>query len=173
MARSVTGAVQGLSTTPAALVQHLRLFQSALAGVSLTPDSQGELVRQLVSLLAGSSVTAASTPTVARALVALLPGLTQTPGSTVTTVHPLAALLLGTSNTPVSLVVPNSGEMALQAAVLGSSVTTGGRFVLIPMERVTPVPFAGRGTVLPDEGRLAVVGSAARTGTAPDMRKPV
>ena len=125
-------------------------------------------MRQLVSVLAGSSVTAASTPTVVRALVALLTGLTQTPGSTVTTVRPLGAMLLGTSSTPVSLFVPNSGEMALQAALLGSSVTTGGRFVLRPMERVTQVPFAGRGTVLVDDGRLGAVGSASRTGTSPD-----
>jgi Concanavalin A-like lectin/glucanases superfamily len=158
MARTLGATLQGQSLTPASLVQHLRLLTAAPGGASVTPESLGVLVHQLTSLLAGTSITPVSERTLARTLVALLIGTTLSPPTLLTTQRPLAADLVASSVTPETTVIPNSGEMACKAALVGVSVTQGGRFVLLPRERTTTVPPRQRQTsVARARSRVTVV----------------
>ena len=143
----LTAHIQGLSTTPPSLVQHLRLLAGAMAGASRTPDSLGIVVRRLVSGLAGRSVTDATVHELARSLVAQLTGLTQTAMSTATTVRPLGAALVGTSShTPVPVHPQLRARWRCIAHLVGQQSDDGeAGSIFMPMEPVSQVPVAERG----------------------------
>ena len=157
LARALVALVPGLSTTPPGRVQQERPLQSAPQGLSLTPPVQAHLVRALTGLLVGSTATPASAHTLARHLVALLTGSAATAPLVVTTVRPLAASVPGVSLVPVAHVIPNSGEMACQASLVGSSQTSESRLAILPPARIGSVGARERVGTIPARPRLAVV----------------
>ena len=157
LTRTLSALVSGLSLTPAVFVQQQRLLQSALQGVSLTPPVPASLVRSLTSLLAGSTVSPAGAHTMARGLVALLTGSVTSAPFMVTTLRPLEATVLGESVIPGVLLIPNSGEMACQASLVGSSQTSESRLAILPPARIGLVGATARVGNVPARPRLAVV----------------
>ena len=154
LTRTLTALAQNGSATPPAAAQQVRDLQSVLVGLSLTPSSASPLVRRLGSQCRGESITSASAHALTRDLAALVAGHTQTSLLLVTTARPLLALVEDVSRVPDILLIPNSGQMACRASILGESLTAEARLIFLPMQRVAQ---AGNGT------RIAALDGTART----------
>ena len=74
----------------------------------------------------------------------------------------MTALIAGESTTPPALLVPNSGVVALVAALLGTSATPSADMVVIPFGRTLHIPASPRMLVVPTSGRVHEVSAATR-----------
>jgi hypothetical protein len=163
LARGLTSAVSGVTSTLGATTQTVHRLLAQVAGATLTPPALGGQGLQLVSTLAGVSSTAAVAWTISRSLVGAMVATSTTDTVVLVTDHSLAAQLVGVSTIPDPLLIPNSGEVQLHAALASSSATSAVDLILLTRQRIGTVMPGSRGAPVPIRGRGAYVVRAGTT----------
>ncbi len=162
--RGLAGLLVGSTTTPSLAVQTVRRLIADIAASTATPSVlSAQLVRLLASLTA-SSMAAESAWTMHRVVTSLLAGVSTTTSIPLVTAHALQAQLVGLSSISDPLLIPNSGEVQLQAVVGGSTTTSAAAIMILSRQRLGTVTADGRTAHAPVRREASV---AARARQAP------